>query len=230
MNQALKSRVEQPTHTQATPVSPTGHHKVRGPGAFSPSAVVARSARAEEVVVAARRLLEEEGAEALTMRRLAEQVGIKAPSLYKHLPDKAALEAAIIATGLEEAAATFETAVDGAAGDGAGAALSGARCRVSGVRAGPSASLPADAQRSASATASAGRGGGPGRGSAAAGCREPGAGPGRCGRSPTAWSCSSSTSGSRPTPTWTRPGRPASPRSRRADLVLVWSPRPAWIG
>jgi AcrR family transcriptional regulator len=76
--------------------------------------VVARSARAEEVVAAARRLLEEEGAGALTMRRLAEQLGIKAPSLYKHLPDKAALEAAIIATGLEEAAARFEQAVDSA--------------------------------------------------------------------------------------------------------------------
>jgi AcrR family transcriptional regulator len=83
--------------------------------------VVARSARADEVVVAARRLLEEEGAGALTMRRLAEQLGIKAPSLYKHLPDKAALEAAIIATGLEEAAARFEQAVDSAT-TGGGAA------------------------------------------------------------------------------------------------------------
>jgi AcrR family transcriptional regulator len=84
--------------------------------------VVARSARADEVVVTARRLLEEEGAGALTMRRLAEQLGIKAPSLYKHLPDKAALEAAIIATGLEEAAVRFEQAVDSAmtGGDAAG--------------------------------------------------------------------------------------------------------------
>jgi AcrR family transcriptional regulator len=74
----------------------------------------ATSARAREVVAEARRLLEDEGAGALTMRRLAERVGIRAPSLYKHLPDKAALEAAIIATGLEEAAAVFEAAVDGA--------------------------------------------------------------------------------------------------------------------
>jgi AcrR family transcriptional regulator len=48
------------------------------------------------------------------MRRLADQLGIKAPSLYKHLPDKTALEAAIIATGFEEAAAKFEDAVGGA--------------------------------------------------------------------------------------------------------------------
>jgi AcrR family transcriptional regulator len=75
------------------------------------------------VVVAARRLLEEEGPEALTMRRLAERLGIQAPSLYKHLPDKTALEAAIIATGMEEAAAAFEAAVDGATAGGGGAAL-----------------------------------------------------------------------------------------------------------
>jgi AcrR family transcriptional regulator len=74
--------------------------------------VASRSARAEEVVAAARRLLEEEGPATLTMRRLAECVGIRAPSLYKHFPDKAALEAAVIATGLEDAAAVFEAAVD----------------------------------------------------------------------------------------------------------------------
>jgi AcrR family transcriptional regulator len=74
------------------------------------------------VVAAGRQLLEEEGPEALTMRRLAERVGIRAPSLYKHLPDKAALEAAIIATGFEEAAAAFEQAVD-SAGEGSGDAL-----------------------------------------------------------------------------------------------------------
>lgn len=76
---------------------------------------VARSPRAREVVAAARRLLEEEGAAGLTMRRLAERLGIRAPSLYKHVPDKAALEAAIIAAGLQEAAAAFEAAVDATA-------------------------------------------------------------------------------------------------------------------
>jgi AcrR family transcriptional regulator len=70
-----------------------------------------RSARADEVVAEGRRLLEEEGPEALTMRRLADRLGIRAPSLYKHLPGKAALEAAIIATGPEESAAALEAAV-----------------------------------------------------------------------------------------------------------------------
>jgi len=74
-------------------------------------AVAPRSARAEEVVAAARRLLEEEGAATLTMRRLADRVGIRAPSLYKHSPGNPPLGAAVIATGLEDAAAAFEAAV-----------------------------------------------------------------------------------------------------------------------
>lgn len=86
---------------------------------------VTRSARGSEVVAAGRRLLEEEGVEALTMRRLADRCGIRAPSLYKHLPDKAALEAAIIATGLEDAAAAFEAAVDGVGDGRSGAARDG---------------------------------------------------------------------------------------------------------
>ena len=48
------------------------------------------------------------------MRRVADELGIRAPSLYKHLPHKSALETAIIADGFEEAAAGFEAAVAGA--------------------------------------------------------------------------------------------------------------------
>jgi AcrR family transcriptional regulator len=66
--------------------------------------------RAQAIVAAALELLEEEGADALTMRRLGERLGIRAPSLYKHLPDKAALEAAMISAGLEQWAASFEQA------------------------------------------------------------------------------------------------------------------------
>jgi AcrR family transcriptional regulator len=68
------------------------------------------SERAREIVEAARELLDEHGADALTMRRLAERLGMRAPSLYKHLPDKAALEGAVIATGLEDLAAALEEA------------------------------------------------------------------------------------------------------------------------
>jgi AcrR family transcriptional regulator len=64
-------------------------------------------ARREQAVAAARALLEEEGESGLSMRRVAERVGVRAPSLYKHLPDKAALEVAVVADGLAE----FATAV-----------------------------------------------------------------------------------------------------------------------
>lgn len=64
--------------------------------------------RIPQIVAAARRLLEEEGVEALTMRRVADQIGIRAPSLYKHLPDKAALHVAIVADGLAELAVALE--------------------------------------------------------------------------------------------------------------------------
>ncbi len=44
------------------------------------------------------------------MRRLAEAVGIRAPSLYKHFSDKAAVELALIEQGFTEAAEAFEAA------------------------------------------------------------------------------------------------------------------------
>src|SRR5262245_17902117 len=73
------------------------------PGTLSP--------RAREIVAVARELLEEEGADALSMRRLADRLGIRAPSIYKHLPDKQALENALISDGFEELAAVFEGAL-----------------------------------------------------------------------------------------------------------------------
>lgn len=65
---------------------------------MSPTAGGTRAA----AVRVARRLLEAEGPEAITMRRIAGELGIQAPSLYKHFSDKRALEAAVIAEGLRE--------------------------------------------------------------------------------------------------------------------------------
>ena len=73
------------------------------------------STRAREIVAVARDVLEREGPQALTMRRIAQVLGIRAPSLYKHVPGKDALEVAIVIAGFEEAAAAFEAATDGAA-------------------------------------------------------------------------------------------------------------------
>ena len=61
-----------------------------------PAPPPARPRRVVETVSAARRVLEGEGAGALTMRRLAEELHIQAPSLYKHFSGKAAVEMALI--------------------------------------------------------------------------------------------------------------------------------------
>jgi AcrR family transcriptional regulator len=67
--------------------------------------------RRDEIIAAAREILEAEGPAALTMRAIAARIGIRAPSLYKHFPDKAALEVALVAVGLAETAETFEAAI-----------------------------------------------------------------------------------------------------------------------
>lgn len=72
--------------------------------------------RREEIVAAARTLLEAQGPEAVTMRAIAVQLGIRAPSLYKHIANKRELEVALIAEGFTEQAEAFET-VSGTASD-----------------------------------------------------------------------------------------------------------------
>jgi AcrR family transcriptional regulator len=69
-----------------------------------------RSRRKPEILAAARTLLEGGGPEAVTMRAIAEKLGIQAPSLYKHFPDKSALEAALVALGFVEQAEAFDVA------------------------------------------------------------------------------------------------------------------------
>jgi AcrR family transcriptional regulator len=70
-----------------------------------------RSHRACEIVAAARRVLEAEGPDALTMRRLGDELGIRAPSLYKHFPDKAAVEVALVEGALAEVGEILHDAV-----------------------------------------------------------------------------------------------------------------------
>lgn len=70
-------------------------------------------ARRGDIVAAARDLLEQGGPEAVTMRAIAERLGIRAPSLYKHVPDKHALEVALVVAGFEELEAAFREATPG---------------------------------------------------------------------------------------------------------------------
>ncbi|MGV9665392.1 WHG domain-containing protein [Nocardia niigatensis] len=66
--------------------------------------------RQRQIAAAARALLDAQGPEALTMRNVAEALGIKAPSLYKHVPDKTALETLVVAQGFAEVAEALEKA------------------------------------------------------------------------------------------------------------------------
>ncbi|WP_405488752.1 TetR/AcrR family transcriptional regulator [Nocardia sp. NBC_00511] len=66
--------------------------------------------RQRQIAAAARALLDDRGPEALTMRNVAEALGIKAPSLYKHVPDKTALETLVVADAFAELADALETA------------------------------------------------------------------------------------------------------------------------
>jgi AcrR family transcriptional regulator len=72
--------------------------------------------RAREIVAAARELLEESGPSVLTMRTIADRLGIKAPSLYKHFPDKHAVEVELTAQMLEESAEALEAAAGESSG------------------------------------------------------------------------------------------------------------------
>ncbi len=60
---------------------------------------MANVVRHRQILDAAARILEREGREGLTMRRLGAELGIRAPSLYKHLAGKEEVEAALAAEG-----------------------------------------------------------------------------------------------------------------------------------
>jgi AcrR family transcriptional regulator len=81
------------------------------PEALSRPAPRERTPRARQIIDAARVLLEEVGSDGLTMRRLAGELGIKAPSLYKHFTGRPALELALAEAGLHETGVALHAAV-----------------------------------------------------------------------------------------------------------------------
>ena len=68
--------------------------------------------RLEEIVDVAQRLLEDEGPDALSMRRLAGELGVKAPSLYKHVDGKERIEAELQERALTQLGSALHLAVD----------------------------------------------------------------------------------------------------------------------
>jgi AcrR family transcriptional regulator len=67
--------------------------------------------RRDQISATAGEILEENGPDGLTMRAIAERLGIRAPSLYKHVSDKRELEVALIADAFTQQAEAFEKAV-----------------------------------------------------------------------------------------------------------------------
>ncbi|MFG1811685.1 TetR/AcrR family transcriptional regulator [Streptomyces sp. NPDC049040] len=69
------------------------------------------------IVAAGREALEMGGPQGLTMQSVATRVGVRAPSLYKHVRDRAALLAAVADDALDELVARLE-ATDGSLEEG----------------------------------------------------------------------------------------------------------------
>ncbi len=68
--------------------------------------------RRDEIIDVAERILEREGPDAVTMRRLAEELRIQAPSLYKHVTSKAEIQVALQQRALERLGAVLAAAGD----------------------------------------------------------------------------------------------------------------------
>jgi AcrR family transcriptional regulator len=68
---------------------------------------MASEATADRITVAAQRIFEKEGAEAVSMRRVASAVGITPMAIYRHFGDREALLNAIADVGFDDLAAKF---------------------------------------------------------------------------------------------------------------------------
>jgi AcrR family transcriptional regulator len=79
--------------------------------------------RQRQVVELALRLLATEGPAVLTMRRLAAELDLQAPSLYKHVANKAELELFMVESALIELGSASHAAVTDADGPGPVASL-----------------------------------------------------------------------------------------------------------
>jgi len=76
----------------------------------------ARTSR-DAILAAARALLEDEGLDAVTMAAVADRVGVRAPSLYKHLRDRTELVGAVIAVTAADLSEELERALAAAPAD-----------------------------------------------------------------------------------------------------------------
>ena len=83
----------------ASPVGPSRRERVR-------------TATEAEIKATARRLLVEEGVEALTLRAIAREMGMSAPALYRYFDSHEALMEAVVQDLLDELVAVLQAARD----------------------------------------------------------------------------------------------------------------------
>ncbi|MGG6894414.1 MULTISPECIES: TetR/AcrR family transcriptional regulator [Rhizobium] len=75
-----------------------------------------RAEREDRIVAAARAIAESEGWDAVTIRRLANEIEYSQPVLYSHFASRDAIVAAVAVEGFKELATVLRTAVDAADG------------------------------------------------------------------------------------------------------------------
>jgi AcrR family transcriptional regulator len=66
----------------------------------------------EEILGAARELLEQDGEQHVSLRRIARNIGIAAPSIYAHFPDREAIVSALVDEAFDELSAVVTAAID----------------------------------------------------------------------------------------------------------------------
>jgi AcrR family transcriptional regulator len=70
----------------------------------------------DEILDGARTLIEDSGEQAVSLRSVARQVGIAAPSIYAHFPDREAIVSALVDEAFDELSAAVTSATDAATG------------------------------------------------------------------------------------------------------------------
>jgi AcrR family transcriptional regulator len=73
----------------------------------------------DEILDAARALIEDGGEQAASLRSVARRVGIAAPSIYAHFPDREAIVSALVDEAFDELSAAVTAATDAATGPAA---------------------------------------------------------------------------------------------------------------
>ena len=84
----------------------------------------------EDIVSGALALIERAGSEAVTLRAVAREVGIAAPSIYAHFPDRDAVLMAVVARIFDELTEAIEQGKEAAGQDPAGRLVAGCEAYV----------------------------------------------------------------------------------------------------